>query len=296
MKRSRCPRVLVPALIASAVALGLPAARAQDAASLQAASARLRPALAASPFGRPLVLESAQDSADLRGDVYAIVERPFATVSGALQGVDQWCALLMLHLNVKNCRTDGGAPNQELHLSVGRKVEQTVGDAYPIAFTYRVPAARADYLRVQMAAASGPLGTRDYRLAFEAAPLDATRSFVHLSYAYSYGATARLAMLAYLATTGRAKVGFSVAGQDARGKPVLVDGLRGVIERNTMRYYLAIETHVNAMALPPAQRAEQSLVAWFDATERYPTQLHDLERGDYLAMKRHELQRQGAMP
>jgi hypothetical protein len=31
------------------------------------------------------------------------------------------------------------------------------------------------------------------------------------------------------------------------------------------------------------------LQGWFDATERYPAQLHEIERSEYLAMKREEL-------
>ena len=44
-----------------------------------------------------------------------------------------------------------------------------------------------------MSADEGPLGTRDYRLVLEAAPLDGGRTFLHLSYAYAYGTIARLA-------------------------------------------------------------------------------------------------------
>ena len=55
-----------------------------------------------------------------------------------------------------------------------------------------------------------------------------------------------------------------------------------------MRYYLAIDGYVAAPA--PAQ-LEQRLETWFDATERYPRQLHELERADYLAMKKVEAKR-----
>ena len=117
----------------------------------------------------------------------------------------------------------------------------------------------------------------------EAAPLDATHTMLHMSYAYGFGFTARVAMNAYLSTAGSDKVGFSVAGKDDDGKPTYVGGVRGLVERNTMRYYLAIDDYVAAPA--PAQ-LEQRLNTWFDATERYPRQLHELEKSDYLAMKR----------
>jgi hypothetical protein len=264
----------------------------QDAGVLRAAHAQLRERLAASPFKRPLVLESTQGDASLKGDVYAVVEQPFATVGPALQGTAQWCELLILHLNVKHCGASGAAPAEVITLAISRKFDQELADAHKVAFSYHVAAAGPDYLRVAMAADSGPLGTRDYRLTVEATPLDAKRSFVHLSYTYSFGMAARVAMQAYLSTLARDKVGFSVVGQGDSGQPVYVGGLRGVAERNTMRYYLAIEAYLGALAAPAAERAEKRLRDWYAATERHRRQLHEMERDDYLAMKRRELQRQ----
>jgi hypothetical protein len=71
-----------------------------------------------------------------------------------------------------------------------------------------------------------------------------------------------------------------------------VGGLRGVLERNTVRYYLAIEAYLGAQSLPAAQQTQKSLQDWFDATERYAEQLHELSRDEYLVMKQRELQRQ----
>ena len=85
-------------------------------------------------------------------------------------------------------------------------------------------------------------------------------------------------------------MGFSVPGKDDAGRPVLVGGNRGVAERNTMRYYLALERVLAAQALPPEQRAEHRLRDWHAAIERHPRQLLEMSREDYLAMKRRELQ------
>ena len=264
----------------------------QDAGTLRAMHAQLRERLAASPFERPLVLESTQGDASLKGDVYAVVEQPFAVVAPALQGTAHWCELLILHLNVKHCGAAGAAPNELLTLVIGRKFDQPLADGHKVAFRYSAPAATVDYLRVNMAADSGPLGTRDYRLAVEITPLDAKRSFIHLSYSYSYGIAARVAMQGYLATLARDKIGFSITGQGDSGKPEYVGGLRGVAERNTMRYFLAVEAYLGALATAPAQQLEKRLRDWFAATEKHPLQLHEMARDDYLAMKRREVQRQ----
>jgi hypothetical protein len=193
---------------------------------------------------------------------------------------------------VKHCGTKGAAPDEVLTLVIGRKFDQPLAAGHKVAFHYSVAAATADYLHVTMAADSGPLGTRDYQLAVEVTPLDAKRSFIHLSYSYSYGVAARIAMQGYLSTLARDKVGFSVAGQGDSGKPVYVGGLRGVAERNTMRYYLAVEAYLGALAAPKAEQLEKRLRDWFAATEQHPLQLHEMERDEYLVMKRHEVQRQ----
>lgn len=269
-----------------------PPANAQDASALRAEHEYLRERLANSPFQRPLVLESVQSNAALKGDVYAVVDQPFTRLAPALQGTARWCDVLILHLNVKHCAATGPAQDETLTLVVGRKFDQPLADGYKLAFAYSVPAATADYLRVKMTADTGPLGTRDYQLVVEAVPLDAKRSFVHLAYSYSYGMAARVAMQAYLGTLARDKVGFSIdTSRGDAARPVYVGGLRGVAERNTLRYYLAIEAYLGALSAPPAEQLEKRLRDWFAATERHPAQLHEMGRDEYLSMKRREVQR-----
>jgi hypothetical protein len=204
--------------------------------------------------------------------------------------MDHWCDLLILHLNVKGCSSAGKPPSEVLSLVVGRKFDQPLDDGYKIDFAYSTPASTADYLRVLMTADSGPMSTRDYRLSLEAVPLDDKHSFLHLSYSYGYGTVARLAMQAYLATAGSDKVGFSITGKSDDGKPVYIGGVRGVVERNTMRYYLAIDAYLGSLSAPPADQADKRLRDWFAATERYSQQLHEMDRDEYVAMKHHELE------
>jgi hypothetical protein len=92
-------------------------------------------------------------------------------------------------------------------------------------------------------------------------------------------------MSTYLQTAGRDKVGFSVTGRGANGAPVYVDGLRGVLERNTMRYYLAIDVYLKSVSQPRAARQAWRFNAWFNATERYRRQLHELTKQEYLESK-----------
>jgi hypothetical protein len=99
-------------------------------------------------------------------------------------------------------------------------------------------------------------------------------------------------MHAYLATAGSKKVGFTITGTRSDGQVDYVGGLRGMVERNTMRYYLAIEAYLGALSAPPAAQLEKRLQDWYVETERYPRQLHEIEKNDYLQMKRREYVRQ----
>jgi hypothetical protein len=247
-----------------------------------------------SAFKRPLVLESRQDEGELSGDIYAVVDHPFETLLASLQSAHQWCDVLILHLNVKRCRAEAGAKGRTIALSVGKKFEQVLGDSHCVTFNYRDEASSPRYKRVALGAERGPLGTRDYRIAFEAVPLPGGRSFVHLRYSYGYGLAAKLAMQGYFGTVASAKVGFSVVGRTPQGEPVRVGSIRGAVERNTMRYYLAVSSYLDTLSAPPHERLERRLRDWFAATERYPLQLREIDEETYLSMKRREVRRQQA--
>jgi hypothetical protein len=287
---AKSARALRAGCLALAVALVPAAASAQDAAALRTRHAALHDKFANNQFGRPLVLESTETSGDLKGDVYAVVDHPFPMVQQALQSADHWCDILILHLNVKRCRA-AGSPAKTLNLAVGRKFDQPIEDAYQLNFAYRVVAATNDYLQVLLTAEEGPLSTKNYRIQVEVVPVDAKRSVVHMSYAYGYGFTAKMAMQTYLATLGSAKVGFTILDRKD-GKPVYQAGVLGLLERNTMRYYLAIDAYLSAYSLPAADQFEKRIREWYASTERYAAQLHEMEQNEYLDMKRKEMRRQ----
>ena len=274
---------VAPAAVRAAPALGAEALRARHDA--QAAQ------LAHSPFGGPLLLQSAEAEHRIEGDVYAVIDRPFADVSAALADPGHWCDILILHLNTKQCRQvhEGGATRVDLR--VGKKQGQAPQAATLLSFRWRPATLRPDYLAVAMDAGDGPYDTRDYLLVAEAVPLDATRSFLHMGYGFRYGVASHVALQLYLGTWARDKVGFTREHGATSSDEGLVGGMRAVAERNTMRYYLAIQAY---LAAPGDQQLEQRLAGWFDGTERYPRQLHEIERAAYLQMKRDEVQRQAA--
>ncbi|MFZ5724067.1 MAG: hypothetical protein ACOY33_10470 [Pseudomonadota bacterium] len=258
------------------------------AAALHAHYAALAGRLADNPFHRPLHLDSVESQNRLSGDVHARVNHPLSVVGAELSRAEHWCDVLILHFNTKYCRAMSGRTGTVLAVRMGRKHEQPLVSAYHIDFTFRVTAARADYLRIELHAAHAD----DDRIVLEAVPVENGQTFLHLAYSYTRTLASRTAMKSYLATLGREKTGFTVTGRGTDGTPVYIDGVRGMIERNTMRYFLAVEAYLDALSVPPAQRPEQRLQNWFDATARYPQQLYEMDRSTYLEMKRREYRRQ----
>ena len=251
-----------------------------------------------SPFRRRLYLESIESASMLKGDIYSVLDHPFAVVDGALHNGPEapanWCDVLILHLNIKYCHAAIGGNGTILEVNLGKKVEQELVDTYRFQFHYRaIPSPTTEYFGVELRADNGPLSTKDYLIVLEAIPVEGNRTFLHLTYSYSYGLAGRIAMRTYLATIGSGKVGFTAIGKVASaGDSKYVGGIRGLIERNTMRYYLAIDAYLSALSSPPEKQLERRLTNWFNATEQYPRQLHEIERPAYMQMKFKEYQRQ----
>lgn len=308
MRAAHTPRGPWRALIAAiallcALLIGLfaPAAAAGDDADLlrarfEALAAQARAAAPTktpiNPFGLPIYLVSTETADRIDGEVYARIDHPFEQVREALVDRERWCEILILHPNVKYCRAARALAGDAIFVGIGRKNWQDLGDAYFVRFVFRDAGSSAEHLQVDLRAPTGPLSTRDYRLTVEAAPLDRGASVLRLSYGYSFGMMGKLAMQSYLATLGRNKVGFSIVGRGADGQPVYVGGVRGVVERNAMRYFLAISAHLAVGRDDGKRPLHTSLRLWFEASERYALQLHELERAEYLEMKVREVLRQ----
>ncbi len=260
--------------------------------ALKAKHTELSKQLENNQFNRALFLHSEESSHDLKGEIYAVVDYPFSTFNSALSNPAHWCDAMVLNLNVKYCRMAGNQSGNVLTLNIGKKNFQPLADTYRIEFKYQDIITTPNYFVAEFDAKEGPLGTSDYRILIEATPLKDGHTFLHFTYAYSFGLAGRLAMQTYLATVGRSKVGFTITGKHTDGQPIYIQGIRGVVERNTMRYYLAIDAYLAALTAPADHQLEKSLQYWYSNSEQYATQLHEVELDEYLDMKRKEYQRQ----
>ena len=271
-----------------------PCALAQDpAAALRAQYEALTEVLEQSPIQPGLHVESVESSSAPRGDAYAVIHYPFATVAAAFTQPQNWCESLILHLNVQYCRASIDTERALLSAAVGKKTNQPLDDTHRINFIYRVVASSPEFMRVELAAKEGPLGTGNYLIALELIALEDQRAFMHIQYSYTQGYLARVATSVYFATRARDKVGFTRI-QEGDHPPHLVRGIRGALERNTMRYYLAFDAYLHSLGSPVNQRFEQSIERWFTDTERFARQLREVKHDDYISMKRGQYLRQQA--
>jgi hypothetical protein len=238
---------------------------------------------------------SQEDDRQAEGQVWGLIDLPYPALATRLQTPTAWCEVLILHLNVKYCRASGAPGSPILEVAVGRKFDQPLSQAQWLRFTGRWNASTQG-LQLDLQAPHGPMGTHDYRIVLEAAPWDSRHSLTQLRYACGYGLWARWGLQAYLATWGGDKVGFSMLSSrpDLPGMPVR--GIRGLVERNAMRYLLALQAWAASLRLPEEQQTEARLEAWFDATQQFAPQLYEVPRDDYLRMKRSELKRQKEVP
>ncbi|MBI3576108.1 MAG: hypothetical protein HY083_10730 [Gammaproteobacteria bacterium] len=267
------------------------AAETTGADALLAVYRDLRPKLEANVYGAPIYVASADEGERMHGEVYSVANHSYLQLVQALRSPRNWCDVALLHLNIKACTYEQQNVSEWLTFYSGRKFYEPPEKAYALRYGFRLEAVRDDYFRATLTAETGPFDSSDYRLEFEAVPLG-DGSFVHLRYGYRQKLMTRLATGGYLATLGSGKVGFSVLDEKRDGKPVLVGGVRGIVERNAMRYYLAIQVFLESLDVPETQRIEQRFQRWFDLTERYPAQLHELEKADYLKYKHQELAQQ----
>ena len=294
MTHQRCwPCWLIKLLLICATGVACAAlAQTDPAKALRAKYASLEEQLRQNQFKRPLVLDSLEAPNRLQGDIYALVGFPFEAVNDGLNNPYHWCDVMMLHINTKYCHALVESPGAILNLNIGKKTYEELVDTARVKFDYVVIAATTEYFEILLSAKEGPLGTSDYRIQLEAVALPNAKTFLHLTYAYAFNFAGRLALQAYLGTIGSHKLGFSVIGTLADGQPEYIGGVRGLVERNTMRYYLAIDSLLGSADTPAATRNEQRLQNWFTAVEEYPRQLHEMSRQEYLTMKHAEYRRQ----
>ncbi len=257
-------------------------------ADLSAIYTQLKPILEKNVYGIPVYIHSMDENNTMTGSIYGVIHHPYSRLEESVTQASSWCDIAPQHLNIKACTyqvTDGYC---QLTFYSGRKFYEKADDVYQLAYRFEIKQQDKDYIHISLSAAEGPAGTSQYHLDIEAIPINKTSSFIYFNYSYQYNFITSMGMGTYLATLGRGKVGFSITGKDDKGKPVYIDGVRGIIERNSVRYYLAIQSYLDTLHLTEDKRFEARINKWFDLTEKHHLQLHEMEKKEYLEYKHQE--------
>ena len=246
----------------------------------------------------PVAIASALDGGLTRGEVSGQLSFPYSTVRNTLRRPPSWCAILVLHQNVKACTYADAPQAQRINVYVGTKEFQSVEQASLIQYAFNVEHESSDELTIRLHAPHGPIGTRNYEIRLRVAPQDASHTFMRLEYQYELGTRGKLALNGYLNTAGRAKVGFTALGTEPDGSVRYVSGIRGVTERNVVRYFFAIIAYLECLNPSGAAMCDNFPTAaerWFELTARFPRQLFELSQEEYLRNKRQETAQQSRL-
>lgn len=238
--------------------------------------------------GTHISLASSTQDDVLSAEITSIVETPFEEVAAALVQARNWCQVMPLHFNIKACTFEVNEGVEVLNVYSGRKIYESPEDSYQLAYQFEVIRHDDKQLSLRLRAEHGPVGTSDYLIELDAVPV-AEGTLLHLHSSYQTSWLSSMLTSAYLSTVGSDKTGFSRVDENGELQPV--QGIRGIIERNVMRYHLAINAFFSTRTFPEDQRQEASLINWFKQNDSYP-QLHEMDEAEYLEIKREEWQNQ----
>jgi hypothetical protein len=250
---------------------------------------RLKGGLSATLPGTLISMSSTEQDGVLGAEISSILHYPFETVSSTLAKAENWCQFMPLHFNIKACTYKTQAGQTHVTLYSGRKSYQSPEESFQMGYQFDTLYQDDRKLSLRLHAERGPAKTRDYLIEIDTMSVE-EGTMLHIHSSYRPSLLSSLLTRTYLNTLGRNKVGFSRITQDDESP--LVQGIRGVIERNVMRYHLAIAAHLNAQSLAKSSRHEAALAGWFKQNGAYPEQLHEMVQSEYLTIKRKEWQNQ----
>jgi hypothetical protein len=230
-----------------------------------------------------IYIRSEERANGVSGSIYALMDEPFSELSTLLESPQAWCEITIIHQNVKGCLLDGaGSRSDKIRMYSGRMHYAPLSQANWYDYSLEQNVITRDYFRAAIHGPEGPFGTHDYRIVIEAVAAGPDRSLIHLGYSLGYTTLTRWAQKVYFATAGRDRIGFSQSDPD---NDDLVRGLRGMIERNTVRFYLALQTWLE---MPAEDEAQQRFIRWHELTEQHPDQLREQDLETYLDIKQRE--------
>jgi len=241
-----------------------------------------------------LRIQSHEQDRRLRVNVYGFVDYPYSQVADVLASPAAMCDFLILNMNVKACTYQQGERRANMTIYVAGKKYAPLYRTMKIKPYFELQKRNRSYLKVLMTSPKGSWGIKKYSVLVEASPYK-NRTLVRFSSNYESSRLNKAATSVYLKTFARKKVGFTVVGQNQLGQPEYVRGMQGVIERNAVRSYLALQAYLETAGVVTNQRLKSRLRLWFELTDTYSRQLHEMDWQSYLHNKQREYQNQARL-
>lgn len=225
------------------------------------------------PFPITVISELQDDLS--RVAISAVIAAPFDEIKRFYRTEDQWCRAFFANIYVKACYKK----NQSLRVFYNNNDEyQNLSDAFRFDYDIAEQTLDNSSLLIRLLAESGPLGSHDYELRIEAQPYSDKQSIIRLVYQSRYGFFARSALYIYLKTLGSGKIGFS---RDADNQAV--QGIRGILERNAMRYLLSLCAYL--LNYDAAKPLATTLKTWHDYATIFSRELEEIDWPAYQTLK-----------
>lgn len=232
----------------------------------------------------PLLVESKMNDGQVSGSVYALLNYPAHRIKEKLLQRETWCFIVHMHPNIKACLRDQSGNRIRVYFG-SKKSNRTIQSQ---GFVFQSGPQQNHYYGMALTANKGPYQTRQYYIVLEAVTYQKKSTILRLAYGYEYGRQARLMQHLYFSTIARKKEGFSLY-KDKKGRTVPVRGLQAAVERNSMRYFLAVRAFFETDA-----KNQSAYDYWFDLTSHYP-QLYELSKEQYLSNKDRERRHQSTL-
>ena len=236
------------------------------------------------PFGLPLQVHSEERETLVSADIHGIIDQPFRALAATFTEPGGWCDFLVLNPNIKTCTFRREAQETFLTLYIGSKSYRAPESATEQVYRFLVRVRQPEYAAISLTAPQGMLGTTAHRFEFEAGSV-AGKTVVALSSSFEPSMLSKLLTGIYLSTLGRERIGFSRAATEPGVPAGYVRGVKGMIERNVMRYYLALKAFLDAGDLPAGRQFEARASLAYDLMDLYPAQLRQMDKSEYLDIK-----------
>lgn len=235
----------------------------------------------------PIYLATVQDSKVLNVSLFGRIPFSFTEVSAVLSRPQSYCDFLPVMFNVKGCVITRIHPNAQIKYYVAGKHYTPPLTSFRIHSRFRIIEKRKDFLEIMMEADEDSVGKSRYHVLLKVVPIE-NQALVSIESVYAPGRLTRMATYTYIKVFARNKPGFTKITVSGDGEQRYITGFPAIIERSIVRSYFALKAHLMSQHLPTGKRHEARLQSWYDLNLPHKLQLYELDRDQYLQIKRKE--------